>query len=120
MASVAITQIGAMNTLVSSTNLTSADTVYTVTGLLEDNDVIVVWNNGANSSVVAQAVRGDYPNGDSSLSGTDADTLTTIAASTVRVIDGIDGSKYRNTDGEIDFNIALTGAGSCNVYAFTK
>jgi hypothetical protein len=120
MASVALTEVTAYNTLVGATNVTSADTAFSVSGILKDEDLNVVFVNGANSSLVVALQRGEYANGDSSLSGTDADTLTTIAQSTVRVISGIDGSKYRDTDGSVDMTLALTGSGNCNIYCFSK
>jgi hypothetical protein len=120
MAGVALTQITSMGTLVSATNVTSADTSYTVSGVLDDGDLNIVFVNGASSSLVATIDKGGYANGDSSTSGTDTTTLPTIAASTVRVIAGIDGSKYRSTAGNVAMNLALTGAGSCNIYAFSK
>lgn len=122
MAEMAVTYVTSAMSLVTPINVTSADTAFAIsgTGILNDEDLNILFVNGASSSLVVSLQRGGYANGDSQLSGTDVDVQTTIAASTARVLAGIDGSKYRNTDGTIDATLALTGSGSCNIYCFSK
>ena len=100
-------------TLASATAVTSAsgNTIFSAAG--NDEDLVIIYQNGAEETDVS-ILAGDYQNAG------DALLTSAVAANTSVVLNLIDGTKYRGNDGDYQVTVDVTGAGTGNLFVFQK